>query len=148
MNLAQVNVSRLRHPIDAPQSREFAAAADRINALADRAPGFVWRHRVNGTDDDPLLVVNVSVWRTYRHLHAYVYRSAHNHYVRRRYQWFTPVPTPATALWWVPAGHEPTVAEALTRLAHLRRYGPTPQAFTVRTRFDAEGRPEAVRTGR
>lgn len=146
MNLAQVNVSRLRHEIDAPQSREFAAAVDRINALADRAPGFVWRHRVTGTDD-PLVVVNVSVWRSYAHLHAYVYRSAHYHYVRRRHQWFAPVETPATALWWIPGDHEPTIDEGLTRLAHLRRYGPTPQAFTVRRRFDTEGRPETVRSG-
>ena len=69
-NLAQVNLGRLRHPIDAPQSREFAAAVDRVNALADRAPGFVWRHRTNGYGDDPLLIVNISLWRSYPHLHA------------------------------------------------------------------------------
>ena len=147
VHLAQVNLGRLRHPVDAPQSREFAAAVDRINALAERAPGFVWRHRSNGHGGDPLLIVNISLWHSYAHLHAYVYRTGHHHYVRRRDQWFTRIRTPATALWWVPVDHRPTVDEALARLSHLRRYGPTPQAFTVRTRFDPEGRPEPVRTG-
>jgi hypothetical protein len=145
VHLAHVNVSRLRHPLDAPPSREFAAAVDRVNALADRSPGFVWRHRVDGRPGDPLTVVNISLWRSYRHLHDYVYRSAHGHFVRRRDEWFRRIRTPATALWWVPEGHEPTVDEALARLAHLRRYGPTPQAFTVRTRFDADGHREAAR---
>lgn len=145
MHLAQVNVGRLRHPIDAPPSREFAAEVDRVNALADRSPGFVWRHRVTGRPDDPLLVVNVSLWRSYRHLHAYVYRSTHGHFVRRRDEWFMRIQTPATALWWVPDDHRPTVEEALSRLSHLRRYGPTPQAFTVRARFDADGRRESTR---
>jgi hypothetical protein len=91
-------------------------------------------------------LAQVNVWQSYEHLHAYVYRSAHGHYVHRRYEWFERIRTPATALWWVPAGHEPTPAEALARLRYLRRYGPTPKAFTVRSRFDAAGRPERVRT--
>jgi hypothetical protein len=43
------------------------------------------------------------------------------------------------ALWWVPAGHRPTVAEAESRLLHLRTNGPTPYAFTLRTPFPAQG---------
>jgi hypothetical protein len=40
-------------------------------------------------------------------------------------------------LWWVPAGHLPSVEEALERLAYLREHGPTPYAFTFKERFPA-----------
>ena len=43
MQLAQVNVGRLRAPTESPEIAEFVAALDRINALADRSPGFRWR---------------------------------------------------------------------------------------------------------
>lgn len=152
VHLAQVNLARLRFPLDSPAAREFVAALDRINRLAEQSAGFVWRHRaedghVNLADQtgDPRMLLNLSVWRSYEHLHAYVYRSAHGHYVRRRYEWFDRIQTPATALWWVPDHHEPTPAEALARLRYLRRYGPTPKAFTVRSRFDPAGRPERRR---
>ena len=86
------------------------------------------------------MIINLSVWHSYEHLHAYVYRSAHGAFVRRRYEWFERIQTPATALWWVAAGHEPDPAEALARLRHLRASGPSPRAFTVRSRFTPEGR--------
>lgn len=145
-HLAQVNVARLRFPLEDPAAYEFVAALDRINRLADRAPGFIWRSRapdghVRLVDEtgDPRMVLNLSLWQSYEHLHAYVYRSEHGRYVRRRYQWFERIATPATALWWVPAGHEPSPAEALARLHRLRAHGPTPRAFTVRSRFDPAG---------
>ncbi len=40
--------------------------------------------------------------------------------------------------WWVPAGHEPSVDEALDRLARLRRDGVSDDAFTLAS---AAGRP-------
>lgn len=160
--LAQVNYARLRHPVDSPLVREFLAAVDDVERLAERSPGFVWRYRspgghVNGAAvlGDPRAVVAVSVWADYASLHALVYRSRHGHFVRRRDEWFERVATPATALWWVPDGQWPTPEQAMARLAHLRRVGPTPRAFTVRTRFTPDGGPEVkgefspgVRTGR
>jgi uncharacterized protein DUF3291 len=125
---------------------EFVRAVDRINRLAAQAPGFVWLHEnehedhFNQVGDDPLTFFNLSVWESYERLHAYVYRSAHAGFVRRRYEWFERVEGPATALWWVPAGHEPSPDEALARLRHLRTYGPSPRAFTVRRRFTPDGR--------
>jgi hypothetical protein len=145
--LAQANVARLRHPPDDPRVAEFIAALDSVNHLAERSPGFVWRHtsdlgHVGVAEDDPLLVINVSVWRSYRSLHDFTYRTRHGHFVRRRREWFERVPQPSTVLWWVAAGETPTLDEALTRLALLRRYGPHPQAFGVRSRFHPDGRPE------
>ena len=126
---------------------EFVAALDGVNRLAERSPGFVWRHasglgHAGVTDDDPLLVINVSVWRSYQSLHDFTYRTRHGHYVRRRREWFDRVPQPSTVLWWVDTGETPTPDEALARLRLLRRYGPQPQAFGVRSRFHPDGRPE------
>jgi hypothetical protein len=149
--LAQVNLARLRFPLESEPVAEFVAALGRVNALADAAPGFIWRHRsddgghvsVADASGDPLLIINLSVWQGYQQLHDFTYRSLHMHYLRRRAEWFDKIETPATALWWVAAGDRPTPPEALARLRHLRRYGPTPQAFTVRTRFDPAGRRES-----
>jgi len=46
-DLAQANLSRLRYPPDAPEAAEFVAALDRVNWLAERSRGFVWRHRAD-----------------------------------------------------------------------------------------------------
>ena len=140
-HLAQANLSLLRHPPTAPQVAEFAAALARINHLADRAPGFVWRDRVPVSDDERL-VLNLSVWKSYLPLHEYTYRSAHGHYVRRRHEWFDRVPQPSTVLWWIEAGTRPTAEEGLARLRRLQRYGPAPAAFSLRVRFDPSGRRE------
>lgn len=138
--MGQANVSKLRLPPDDPRNAEIMAATDRVNQLAERAPGFVWRLRTH-LGEDQRLIVNASVWTSYQRLHDYTYRSAHNHYVRRQRQWFEPVTQPSTVLWWLPAGTTPAVEEALTRLRHLRIHGPGPSAFTVRVRFDPLGWP-------
>ncbi|HEY7592782.1 MAG TPA: DUF3291 domain-containing protein [Actinophytocola sp.] len=140
-HLAQANLSLLRLPPSAPQVAEYVSALARINALADRAPGFVWRLR-EPVSADERLVLNLSLWTSYRPLHEYTYRSAHGHFVRRRHEWFEPVTQPSTVLWWVPAGSRPTVEEGLARLRRLRRYGPAPEAFSVRVRFDPAGHRE------
>jgi len=148
--LAQVNVAALRYPVEARELAEFRAGLDRINALADRSPGFVWRYPTGhliGEEllDDPHTIVNLSVWHSYEHLHDFTYRTAHGHFLRRRSRWFLPMPPPTTALWWVPSGQPPTPASAIARLRLLRRQGPTAQAFTVRRRFSPDGRPHAGR---
>jgi hypothetical protein len=149
VQLAQINVARLVAPSWDPRVAEFFVATEPVNILADRAPGFVWRrsaelpdgggHLTTGPDGDPLVVVNLSVWTDYEHLHAYVYRTLHAHFVRRRREWFEVLEAPTTALWWVPDGHRPTVDEGIARLTHLRRYGPEPRAFGLRTRFGPGG---------
>lgn len=152
MELAQVNVARLRAPLNTEPMREFVAALPRINRHAEQSPGFVWRlrseheHGVSVTTDDGRLVfVNLSVWTSYQHLHAYVYRGAHGGFVRRRSEWLDPTPQPSTALWWVQQGARPTVDDALARLRHLREHGPSPRAFSLRRRFEADGSPVARR---
>ena len=123
---------------------EFVENLERINALADESAGFVWRLQSeagNATDilafDDPTILVNLSVWASLEALRDYVYRSDHTGFLRRRREWFEPIDGPATILWWLPAGHVPTVEEALARRAAVLDEGPTPYAFTFRTTFPA-----------
>jgi hypothetical protein len=142
-HLAQVNIGRLRAPVDDPLIVDFVAGLDRINALADSAPGFVWRLQtedgnataIRPVDDDELLAINMSVWESVEALADFVYRSEHVAFMRRRREWFEQFGTSYQALWWVPAGTIPTVPEAMGRIAQLDRDGPTPTAFTFRHRF-------------
>lgn len=121
----------------------FKAALEPINALADEAPGFVWRLQTEDGDAtairpyrDERMMVNMSVWQSIEALRAFVYTSSHTSVMRNRKRWFEKLET-YLALWWVPAGHAPTVEEANERLEHLKRRGPTPYAFTFRVSFPA-----------
>ena len=141
--LAQVNIGQLSAPVESPQIAEFVAALDPINRLADTSPGFVWRLQTaegNATAihsfDDELIISNMSVWESIEALRAFVYTTAHTGIMRRRREWFETYVTSYMALWWVPAGHRPTIEEAKERLAALDRDGPTPFAFTFRQPFD------------
>jgi hypothetical protein len=139
-------------PIDGPALAEFMALLDPVNAVADRSPGFVWRLQTdegNATSipilGDERLIVNMSVWESVDRLADFVYRSSdHLAVMRRRREWFERIKV-FMALWWVPAGHQPTVGEAEERLEHLRAHAPTAFAFTFRQRFpapDADRAPE------
>ncbi|MFE8015953.1 DUF3291 domain-containing protein [Streptomyces antibioticus] len=144
--LAQVNIARLKFPLDSPELKDFVDALGPVNADADAAAGFVWRLQSEGGDatdvpvfGDDWLIVNMSVWRDTDALTAYMYQGRHREMLARRREWFERVREAMTALWWVPAGHRPTVAEAEARLLHLRAHGPTPYAFTLRTSFPPGG---------
>src|SRR5438067_13520124 len=137
--LAQLNIGVIKGPMDSPVMAEFAANLERINALAERSPGFVWRLQTEDGDatairpfEDENMLVNMSVWRDVESLNKYVYSSAHVEIMRRRKQWFEHMAEAYLVLWWVPRGHRPSVAEAIAKLEDLRTNGPSAQAFTFR----------------
>ena len=141
-HLAQVNIGRLRAPLDDPIMEGFRSQLDVINALADRSPGFVWRLQTEQGNamairpfDDERMAINLSVWTSLEALQQFVYHSAHIGPLRDRKQWFEPIESPILALWWIPAGEIPTVADALERLRLLAERGPSPAAFTFRKPF-------------
>jgi hypothetical protein len=143
MQLAQLNVGRAAAPLDSEQLRDFMENLDPINDLADASPGFVWRLQTedgNATAikawDDPLMILNMSVWESVESLADFVYRSAHTDFLRRRREFFEKPVEAIQVLWWVEDGHRPTVSEALERLDHLRAHGPTDHAFTFREARD------------
>ena len=141
--LAQLNIARLRHPLDHPDLEPFVSALDAVNADAEAAPGFVWRLIGDGTNnatdlrpwgDD--MIVNLSVWESVEALREYVYAPAHRDILRQRRSFFDPMTEAFVVLWWVEDGEWPTLDEAHERLTMLRTHGPTAQAFTFANPFD------------
>jgi quinol monooxygenase YgiN len=135
-HLAQINIGRLIAPIDDPRIAKFVAQLAPINAIADQAPGFVWRLQSesgNATDipynDDPTMMLNMSVWESLEALHDYAYNSEHMKAFRDRAKWFQKLDKPSYCLWWIPAGHIPTVGEGRERLEHYQAHGATPFSF-------------------
>lgn len=146
-HLAQINVAQLRYAMEAPEMADFVGALANINALAERSPGFVWRYtdegggdatgsRLDGRDD---LLVNMSTWEDVPSLRHFVYKTAHAAVMARRAKWFPAFAGAHVALWWVPAGKRPMLADAAAALARLDAAGPTPAAFTFDTAFDPSG---------
>jgi hypothetical protein len=140
--LAQLNIGIIRGPMDSPVMAAFAANLQRINAVAEASPGFVWRLQTEAGDATAIrpfengnMLLNMSVWRDVESLNRYVYSSAHVEIMRRRKEWFERMREAFLVLWWVPTGHRPSIAEAAAKLEALRSKGPTPEAFTFRQAF-------------
>ncbi len=151
MQLAELNIGRMRGPIDSPTMAEFVARLDEINALADGTPGFVWRlqdEAGNATSlrpfDDDWLIINMSVWESVDALKAFTYSTMHNEVMRKRRQWFEPHLEAYFVMWWIPAGHIPTPMEARERLEYLQAHGESEQAFTFKRVFAAPSAQVAV----
>jgi heme-degrading monooxygenase HmoA len=142
--IAQVNIARMRAPLDDPLLAGFVANLDRINGFADSQPGFVWRLKTDAGDatslrpyDDDRILFNLSVWASPDDLRAFVYRSAHAEVMRQRKSWFERFDGAYYALWWVSAGHVPSIDEAKNRLEHLRAHGESTHAFSFAKLFPA-----------
>ena len=148
--LAQLNIAELKAPLDSPVLKDFVDNLDRINALAESSGGFIWRLKGDGNDATSLrplgdnVIVNMSVWKDAETLRNYVYNTAHVEILKRKREWFSRMSRAYMVLWWVAEGHEPTVAEAVVRLEHLRKHGATAEAFTFGEAFAA---PDAVAAG-
>jgi hypothetical protein len=145
-HIAQVNIGRVKAPVDDPVMAGFMSRLDDLNALADRSPGFVWRLQTsegNATyfrpyPEDDRVLLNMSVWETIDELRHYVYRTAHAELLRQRHEWFEKFTGVYAALWWVPAGHIPGIDEAKKRIAYLDAHGPTQFAFTFKEVFQPD----------
>ena len=148
--LAQLNIGVVKGPMDSPVMAEFVANLERINALADTAPGFVWRLQTEDGDatairpfENENMLLNMSVWKDAESLRRFVYQSAHAPIMRRRREWFERMAAAYLVLWWVPEGHRPAVDEAIARLDALRAHGAHAEAFTFRELYpppDAQAR--------
>ncbi|MCG6889925.1 MAG: DUF3291 domain-containing protein [Gammaproteobacteria bacterium] len=139
--LAQLNIAKMKFALEDPGMAEFVARLEEINALADASPGFVWRLQTADGDATAIdyfgseTLVNLSVWEDLDSLRAYVYRSAHNEVMARRRQWFERSQDAYSVLWWIDAGHIPTLYEASEKLDWLRRKGATVRAFSFKQSF-------------
>ncbi len=143
-HLAQVNIARAKGPMDSPVMQGFVDQLDRINALADRSPGFVWRLQTEEGDatalqvfDDERIIVNMSVWESLEVLKSYVYAGEHLELLKNKKSWFEKMPGPILALWWIPAGTIPTIDDAKRMLQSLEARGPSAEAFSFARPFPA-----------
>jgi hypothetical protein len=135
-HLAQINIARLCHPEGDPRVADFFANLDRVNEAAERMPGFVWRLQDEGGNatqiqayDDPLVIVNMSVWENVDSFETFVWKTVHTKFYNRRAEWFDRLDGPHFAMWWVEEGHRPTAQEGRQRLEHLEAHGPSDHAF-------------------
>lgn len=135
-HLAQINIARLLHPQGDNRVAEFFANLDRVNAAAERMPGFVWRLKDESGDatsiqayDDSRMIVNMSVWESVETFEKFVWQTIHANFYRKRTGWFEAMAKPHFAMWWVEPGHEPTPTEGRARLEHMESHGPSDYAF-------------------
>ena len=149
VQLAQINIAHALYDVDDPRFQPFVDLLAPVNGMAERMPGFIWR---NAEPDDPAaleaagfgdprLLVNMSVWQDIDSLCRFVFKTPHLKVMNRKAEWFRASDLPTMALWWIEAGHIPTPQEAAKRLDAIARSGPTPQAFTFRSLFEADGSP-------
>jgi uncharacterized protein DUF3291 len=143
-HLAQFNIARIRYPLDDPRMREFVDNVDRVNGLAEKIPGFVWRlqdangHAMNmKVYDDPRILPNLTVWENAAALERFVWQTVHQRFYARREEWFEPIKT-TLVLWWIAPGHRPDIAEGVARLDHLIAHGPSEYALGWRDLPDAK----------
>ncbi len=136
-HLAQLNIATLRHPIDDPRIADFVDALPLVNGAGEATPGYVWRLQSESGDatdiqvfDDPLVIVNLTVWRSPDALKSFAYRGVHREFFRRRAEWFVPGSS-RTALWWLPADVLPTTEDAKRRLDFIDAFGASPYAFEM-----------------
>ena len=145
MQLAQLNIARTKAAMDEPLMKEFVDNLAPINAMAESSQGFVWRLQDESGDatsiqafDDPSLIVNMSVWTSVESLKAFIFKTHHIDFLKRKSEWFDSLEEANYVLWWVPQGHRPSVEEAKERLMHLREQGESSYAFSFKRRVQAE----------
>ncbi|MDH3193958.1 MAG: DUF3291 domain-containing protein [Acidimicrobiia bacterium] len=136
MQLAQLNIARWAIDPESELAQGFVGRLDEVNGLGEQSEGFVWRlkdesgHSMNfQLFDDPLLVINLSVWESIDRLKQFAFRGTHRDVFRQRHDWFEKSAEPTSVLWWIEDGHQPDLVEAGERLAHLREFGASDEAF-------------------
>lgn len=145
MHLAQLNVAKAKFSLEAPELKDFVDNLDSVNAIAERSEGFIWRLKDESGDatsfsveQDPDMIVNMSVWSSVDALKNFIFRTHHKDFLKRKGEWFHRLPEDTYVLWWVEEGHRPTLDEAMERLNHLRKCGDSPYAFTFKSNFQPD----------
>jgi hypothetical protein len=138
MHLAQLNIAKARAPLDDPRMAEFVENLEPVNTLADNSPGFIWRLQDDSGDatsinafDDPAIIVNMSVWDSVESLKQFLFKTHHLLFLKRKTEWFEKLPVASHVLWWIDAGHTPSLDEAKARLLYLRENGESAYAFGI-----------------
>ena len=146
-HLAQVNIARMIEPLDSEKLSGFVSELDSVNAMADAAPGFVWRLKTeegNATslrafewdiDGSAGVLTNMSVWESFEALKEFVYSPGHLEVLRQKKNWFHHMADATLALWWMPAGSLPTLDEAEAKIRQIRKNGPSQAVFDLSRKY-------------
>lgn len=136
MAIAQINIGLLSHDLDAPEIADFANNLDRINTIAERSDGFIWRLKDasgNATsffiENNPRLISNLSVWRDFECFEHFVFKTLHKQFFKRRAEWFEPMDRPSFAMWPIDETTRPTLAEGLQKLEFMQEFSESAQCF-------------------
>ena len=135
MHLAELNIGRFKHPTSDPRMADFMDNLDRVNALAERSEGFVWRLKSDGSNNATDLrvgddyAVNMSVWTDAKSLENYVFKTVHAQFYKRKAEFFDLMEKPHMVFWWIPKGHTPSLSEAMDKLQDFEKNGATQRAF-------------------
>ena len=139
-HLAQLNIGRIRYEIGDPRMADFTNNLVLVNGIAERSAGFIWRYideSGNAANTrpyaDPRIIINISMWESVDALERFVWQTIHKRFYSRRTDWFEHFEEPSMVLWWVPAGHRPSLEEAVAHIEHLKQHGPTDRAFDWQT---------------
>lgn len=149
-HLAELNIARLKAPLDSPLLKEFVDFLAPVNTFGEQSPGFVWR--LVGDDgksssymaspfEDEMIIANLTVWTDIESLRDFIYQTVHSYFLRSRAKWFEKMTGQKLVMWWIPQGYIPTLEEGKAKLEMLEARGPSPEAFTLQHPFDAQGQP-------
>jgi hypothetical protein len=140
-HLAEFNFAKAMAPMEDPKLKDFVDGSPAVNAIADSSPGFIWRYQPEGMEtfnirpfEDQSIYITLSVWESVEALKNFVFKSGHGGYLKRRKEWFHPL-DPHLVMWWIRAGHLPTVEEARSKLEILKNKGASPEAFDFTKQF-------------
>jgi Domain of unknown function (DUF3291) len=145
MHLAELNIGKFKYPTSDARMAGFMDNLDRVNALADRAEGFVWRLVSDGSNNatdlrfgDEDYAVNMSVWKDVKSLEDYVFKTVHVQIYKKRGEWFEKLDKPHMVFWWVPDDYIPSLKEAIDKLEYYQKNGSSEQAFGWAEVMDVE----------
>ena len=132
-HVAELNIGRLKYDVDDPRLADFMDNLDKVNAIAERVEGFVWRLTGDGDNATDIIHdgvnVNMSVWESAEALENFVWNTVHVKFYRRKPEWFDHIEDRYLVMWPIEEGHIPTLDEAFERLEYLKTHGSSDYAF-------------------
>lgn len=136
MPIAQLNISVWNVDPRSDAASPFIDNIGRVNALAERSEGFIWRLLDEGRDEKgrtvlggPETILTLSVWQSAQYLEAFAFNTVHRKIYERKAEWFAKLQSHHLVMWTIEDRYLPTLDEAKQRLDHLDKHGNTDFAF-------------------
>lgn len=137
--LAEFNFGTLKYDWEDKRVADFRNNLERVNRLAARADGYIWRmpddemdaaqNDVGGVFANARTASTLSVWRDVDSLSHFVWNTIHKQFYDRKGEWYDAEGNGNFVMWWVSEGHKPSVAEGMDRFNHMKQHGESDFAF-------------------